>query len=148
FVATGTHSGEVEYGAKVWDARTGALVAEFQGRHGQLLFSPDSRRMVCQNGRRLWRTDARTDGPTIPDSDSVSFSAFSPDSRVLAVGGHAAVRLIRLEDGAELVRLPFTDQAKYEPQCFSADGGSLYVKNQETFEVFAWDIRRLRAGLA
>src|SRR5262249_50696327 len=84
FVATGTHAGEVEYGAKVWDAQTGALVAEFQGGHGIPGFSPDSRWMVYQSGRRLWRTDTRTDGPAIPDADTVWFSAFSPDSRVLA----------------------------------------------------------------
>lgn len=149
FVATGTHGGTTPIGVKVWDSRNGARVAEFQALGGLLTFSPDSRWLASTGGGlRLWRTDNWTVGPLILEGDKASGCVFSPDSQVLAVGGHASVRLVRVDNGTELARLPFLEQARFFPQCFSPDGSKLYALNIDTAELAVWDLRQLRAELS
>jgi serine/threonine protein kinase/WD40 repeat protein/tetratricopeptide (TPR) repeat protein len=149
FVVTGTHSATTAVGIKVWDAQTGASVAELKDQYGTGIFSPDGRWMAKWGGSfRLWRTDTWTEGPSIPSPETVLSCLFSPDSRVLAVSGHSTVRLIRVEDGTELASLPYSEQSIIVLKCFSPEGGTLYAAGVDTGELVAWDLRRLRAGLS
>ncbi|MFO0849863.1 MAG: protein kinase [Gemmataceae bacterium] len=149
FAATGSHGTITGVGTKVWDARTGRVVAELATPGGPVSFSPDGRWLATTGGGlRVWRTDTWTEGPVMPDAGKAVIALFSPDGRTVAVGGHGVVRLVRVEDGGELVRLPFIEQAKFVPQCFTPDGGTLYATNEDGKEVIAWDLRLLRAELA
>jgi len=83
----------------------------------------------------------------VPEPESIRGCVFSPDSRVLALAGHRAVRLVRVADGTELVRLPYAEESTILLHCFSPDGGTLYAHGADTGEVVAWDVRRIRDGL-
>ncbi|MDB5309067.1 MAG: hypothetical protein JWO38_3269 [Gemmataceae bacterium] len=150
WVATGSHGRLSGVGAKVWNARTGVQEAELPvvGFCG-VGFSPDGQWLVTSGGgNRLWRVGTWDEGPKIPAGDGLSRWAWSRDGLTLAVGDHGVVWLVRADDGRVLARLPFREQTKFAPLCFSPDGGELYVANTDTGDLLVWDLRLVRQGLA
>ena len=150
WVASGSHDCTSGFGAKVWNARTGELAHAFQvPGMCHVAFSPDQRWLVTGGGGvRLWKIDTWEEGPIVSNTDSPECWAFAPAGRILAIGSPGAVRLVRMEDGKELVRLPHTGSSVVNPRNFSADGASLYVTDPESGGLAVWDLRRLRQGLA
>jgi WD40 repeat protein/Flp pilus assembly protein TadD len=150
YAATSVHGHTIEIGMKVWDVPAGRQLAHFKPPFsGPVAFSSDGRWLACFGGSmRVLRTETWLPGPDIPEADKANSHLFSPDSRILAVGGHAVVRLVRVEDGVELVRLPFAEQVAFHPLAFTPDGTRLYVLNRDTGEAVVWDLYLLRSRLA
>jgi len=150
WVATGSHDCPSGVGARVWDARTGALVRSFPvPGMCPVGFSPDGRWLVTAGGGlRLWRVGTWDEGPPVPDAAAAVGWAFAPSGDVLAVGGHGSVRLVRPIDGAVLARLPLPGSGKFHVRCFAPDGSRLYVADLETGGLVVWDVRLVRQGLA
>jgi serine/threonine protein kinase/WD40 repeat protein/tetratricopeptide (TPR) repeat protein len=146
WVATGSHW---RYGVKVCDAATGRLEKQFTDIHGFVKFSPDSRWLLAYwAGGKLWRTDTWEERPLPYIQGDIGTSTFSPDSRLLARGGLGRVRLVRLDTGAEVARLPFAEQTNLKPLAFTADGAELLVWGEDTLGIHIWDLRLIRAQLA
>jgi WD40 repeat protein len=146
-VVTGSHNNTDRFGARVWEAATGRLVERLRVRAPCLAgFSPDGRWLVTTGGGcRVWAVDGWAEGPRLGGE---AF-AFSPDSRTLAVEGElGAVRLVETATGREIARLEGPEQTRLWPKCFSPDGGRLFVLGEETRELYAIDLRAIRAQLA
>jgi WD40 repeat protein/tetratricopeptide (TPR) repeat protein len=153
-------SGSHHHGsAKVWDAATGQLVKSFEvGGPGDVGFSPDGRWLVtAAGGTRLWKVPTRSGSPSrtaweqgpspLVEGDSHGW-AFSPESKLLALGGHGRIRLVRPDNGAEMARLSFPEPTKFEPMVFSPDGGELLIQGEDTQAIHVWDVRLVRSQLA
>ena len=131
WVATGNHLSNHGVGATVWDAQSGEaikdLAVEGLCRVG---FSPDGRWLVSSGGRyRLWRVGTWEEGPRLTEPNLGGEFAFSPDSKVLALAGHARhVLLVDPETGSEIARLTAPDQTRVQPKCFSPDGTELVAR--------------------
>jgi tetratricopeptide (TPR) repeat protein len=149
WVASGTHWNKPGKSARVWDAATGRLVKKL-ALDGPCAvgFSPDSRWLVTGGGgTRLWRAGTWDVGPRVLVEGDGEGWAFSPDGRLLALGGHGRVRLVRPDTGAEVARLALREQTKFEPMCFTPDGGELLVQGEDTEAVHVWDLRLIRRQL-
>jgi len=150
WVASGSHWCNKGVGAKVWDAQTGRLVQDFAvGSLCLVGFSADGRWFVTGGGgTRLWRTGTWAEGPRVLVEGDGNGWAFSPDGRLLALGGQGRVRLVWPDTGAEVARLTWTDQATFVPVSFTADGGELLVQGEDTEALHVWDLRLIRRQLA
>ena len=89
---------------RLWDGRTGAARAVFDGQARVAAFSPDGRRLVTGGGEdaKAWLRDAESGGPLAPLEDSREFpkaAAFSPDGTRVLVRFPAESRLWNGEDG-------------------------------------------------
>jgi WD40 repeat protein len=152
WVATGSHSpaGQRLTDARVWDAATGKLVKTLPvGMIVLTWFSPQGHWLatvsILDGECRLWRSGSWEPGPRFPNAGDV---AFSPDDRILAVGGKAGrIQLCETETGREICILPTTAGAPVHPRCFSADGTRLYAKVEWDNGVHVWDLRQIRDGL-
>jgi len=99
WVATGSHwdDGRSKC-ARIWNADTGRLVHDLPLEGSTLPVQPDGRRLATMNlsGSQLWEVGSwrllrRFDRGGV---------AFSPDSRLLALGGvFGAIRLVEAETG-------------------------------------------------
>ncbi len=87
--------------AKVWDIRTGTEIASLQHLTGvqEVVFSPDGKRLVTSSERdvNLWDTKTWKKDVTLVDASVESF-VFSPNSSLLAVGGHGKNAKIQIWD--------------------------------------------------
>ncbi|MGO9113046.1 MAG: WD40 repeat domain-containing serine/threonine protein kinase [Thermoguttaceae bacterium] len=152
WMATGDHSPAFERltDARVWDTGTGRLVKALPvGALVWVWFSPRGRWLATVSGMdgecRLWRTGSWEAGPRFPNVIDV---AFSPDERILALGGKAGqIQLCETESGREIGILPATAGARVSPRCFSSDGTRLYAKLEWDTRVHVWDLRQIRDGL-
>ena len=102
---------------ELWNTETGKLIARVEGRIFRPYdysdfkiisgFSPDSRRLVTVNGKRINVWDAATGRLEIALAgfdDEVSSTAFSPDGKTIATGGkYGTVSLWSTETGKPLV---------------------------------------------
>jgi serine/threonine protein kinase/WD40 repeat protein len=153
WVATGNHSNSQGIGAKVWDAATGKLVKDLDvGSFCGVGFSPDSQWLVTTGGGcRVWTVGTWQEGSFIGKDTNFAISgnfAFSPDSRVLAVGVRASeVRLVEVATGREYVRLESPERTRQRPMCFTPDGGALITLGTETHALHVWDLRLIRRQL-
>jgi Flp pilus assembly protein TadD len=150
WAATGSHWSLTGPSAKVWDAATGRLERQFPVAGScSVHFSPDGRWFFTASGTvKLWRTGTWEEGPQLHASGDGWSAAFSPDSRLLALGGLGRVRLVRPDSGAEVARLTLSEQTSLHPLCFTPDGAELIVKGEDTQAIHIWDLRLIRAQLA
>jgi WD40 repeat protein len=152
WVATGSHSPAPTplTNACVWDTVTGKLVKTLPvDSNVHVWFSSQGSWLatssIADNECRLWRTGSWEAGPRFPNAICV---AFSPDERMLALGGKLGkIQLCETESGREIAILPATVGPCVRPQCFSPDGTRLYAKVEGETKLHVWDLRRIRDGL-
>jgi WD40 repeat protein len=147
WVATGSHGTTERFGAKVWNAATGALVKDLPvTRFCAVAFSPDGRWLLTTGGGcRLWEVGSWNEGPRVGGATG----CFSPDARLLAVeDAPGAIRLVRTESGAEVARLEAPEQTRLMPGCFTPDGTRLIAVGIDTQALHIWDLATLGRGLA
>ena len=152
WVAAGSHwpASERFANACVWDAATGKLVKSLPvGVNVHVWFSPQGRWLattsIGDSECRLWRSGSWEAGPRFAGAIDI---AFSPDERLLALGGKPGqVQLCETETGREIGVLPATAGARVWPRCFSADGTRLYARVEWDARFHVWDLRRIRDGL-
>ncbi|KZP10334.1 WD40 repeat-like protein [Athelia psychrophila] len=152
-ITSGSYDGTI----RIWDARTGELVAGPFGGHRSVVssvaFSPNGKHVVSGSWEktiRIW--DARTGelvaGPFKGHEDLVDSVAFSPDSELVASGSQD--KTIRIWDArtGELVAGPFEGHTKsVSSVAFSPDSQHVVSGSwDETIRI--WDARtgKLVAG--
>lgn len=140
-LATGSRDGM----ARLWDARSGELLASLAGHQGDVnavAFSRDGRSLAsgADDGTvRLW--DAATGkllAPPLRHPGIVYSLAFSPDGRVLATGSMDTAYLWDLGSGQPL-KLPLPHRGTVHAVAFSPDGGTLATAVSDTVRL--WDAR-------
>ena len=142
-------------GATVWDGLSGAHLADLAvGRYGVVQFSPDGRLLATTpDGVTLWRTqDWQRIGQlhaqgTTPDGLGI---AFSPDSRVLAVGQvNGVLGLFDPLTGKEWAHLSTRDSSVASTLAFSPDQRWLIVSMKDEHALAqVWDLVAMRRELA
>jgi serine/threonine protein kinase/WD40 repeat protein len=134
---------------RIWDAASGAHVHDLplDVRTGAT-FSPNSRWLATATfglGGKLWEVGTWRE---VRKFDYGGF-AFSPDSRLLAIGErHGVIQLSEVETGREIARLTFPEPSWYGPAFFSPDGAYLLAVHGENRGLYVWDLRRIREQLA
>jgi serine/threonine protein kinase/WD40 repeat protein len=140
---------------RIWDATTGKHV------HNLLLgvetgldagpvavFSPKSRWLATyspQLGCKLWEVETWREVRHLGGAGC----AFSPDSRLVAIGEkHGPIRLVLVETGREVARLTPPEPCWHYPVCFSPDGSHLVATHIELKGIYVWDLRQIREQLA
>ena len=130
--------------AKVWDIRTGTEIASLQHLTGvqEVVFSPDGKRLVTSSERdvNLWDTKPWKKGVTLVDALVESF-VFSPNSSLLAVGGHGRNAKIQIWD-VETTKLivEFSGhKSDVESVAFSPDG-TLLASGGFDGVIYLWDL--------
>ena len=141
-------------GATVWDARSGAKLADLEGgRHGVLQFSPDSQFLAATpEGVTLWRTSdwRRTSQLHAQGTTPAGLGiAFSPDSRILAIGQvNGVVALVDPRTGAEWARLSRRDLDIASVMSFTPDQRWLITSSVDhRSPAHVWDLVALRREL-
>ncbi len=148
-VTTGWHATSV----KLWDARTGAPVAELAtGPQNLAFFAPDGRTMITSlSGRYQFREvpswqavrELHWQIPSYP-----GWVAFSPDGRLVAMEiAPAVVHLIDAASGRTLARLQDPDADRARWLGFTADGSKLIVIAGYSKAIHVWDLRRIGRDL-
>jgi eukaryotic-like serine/threonine-protein kinase len=141
-------------GATVWNARSGAKLADLGvGRYGVLKFSPDGQYLAATpDGVTLWRTrdwrrtsQLQSEGTT-PTGLGI---AFSPDSRVLAVGQiNGVVTLVDPHTGDEWARLSERGLNVASIMSFSPDQRWLITSSvDQRSPAQVWDLTAMRRAL-
>jgi WD40 repeat protein len=164
-LAPGARPAPVEPGGctvRLWDVTTGkelrALDGHTNGVRG-LAFAPDGKRLASAShdgtirqwdpvsGGQLLKLDLPVGPPIHPagprgstaDQGGVLSVAFSPDSKILATGGHdSMIRLLDAATGAEYCALPGHER-DVETVAFSPDGRNL-VSGGHDHTVRLWDL--------
>jgi serine/threonine protein kinase/WD40 repeat protein/Tfp pilus assembly protein PilF len=153
WVATGSHGQHVhdEPGGKIWEARSGKHVKDLPaGVYGGLSFSPDGKWLLTEGpSPRLWAVGTWQEGAVLGGTPLNPSGAFSPDSKLLALGdAPGVVRLVRVDTGKEIARLTAPEPVGLRPWCFTSDGGQLITSGYDTQALHLFDLRALRAQLA
>jgi hypothetical protein len=149
WIATGTHRYLQGAGAKVWDAQTGRHVHDLPVGASRVGFSPDGLWLATSGGGvRLWRVGSWGPGPPLNSSSANTWFAFTPDSKLLALGdAPGLVRLVAPDTGKEIVRLPTPEDSRLFPLCFTDDGSQLVTVGGETGALHIIDLRAIRDQL-
>jgi eukaryotic-like serine/threonine-protein kinase len=153
WAAAGCYSPAPEYlaNAKVWDANSGELQATLPVSEGVWVwFSPRGNWLATLSRTdgecRLWRTGSWKEGPRFPDAIEI---AISRDEQILAAGSKAGrIRLYETATGREFAVLPAAVGVPVFPRAFSPDGTRLYAKVGGDSQIFVWNLRQIREGLA
>jgi WD40 repeat protein/Tfp pilus assembly protein PilF len=151
WVATGSHWLHEGAGVKVWDARDGSHVKDLVGS-GRVQFSPDGKWLLTRSdagGCRLWTVGSWEEGPSLGESTVTIWGAFSCEGKLLALGdAPGVVRVVVTDTGSEIARLTVPEQTRLVPGCFTPDGTHLIAAGWDTRDLFVFDLRAIRAGLA
>ncbi|QEH36399.1 Serine/threonine-protein kinase PrkC [Aquisphaera giovannonii] len=145
FVALASwHGGQ---GVGVYEAATGRPLVSFPAAERTAAeFSPDGQWLLVgtESGRRLYRVGDWSPGAVVGGVAS----GFSGDGRLLATAtAEGVVRLLRPDDGREVVRLEPPDLERVYNVAFSADGTRLAVSCASDRWVYCWDLRAIRRQL-
>jgi serine/threonine-protein kinase len=141
-------------GAAVWSARSGALLTELAiGRHGVVQFSPDGRLLAATpDGVSVWTTGDWQRVSTLHAQGTTPAGlgmAFSPDSRVLAVGQiNGVLGLFDPASGSLWASVSSGDFRGASTLAFSPDQRSLLaLSSDERSPAQVWDLVALRREL-
>jgi serine/threonine protein kinase/WD40 repeat protein len=152
WVATGSHWLTSGDGAKVWDARTGALRKSLPvGPLCAVEFSPDGKWLLtCGGGPRLWAVDTLEEGPRLGGTVRNARAAFSEDGRLLALGDDAAgvIRLVVTATGEEVARLTAPVKSRLQPYGFTPRQRQVIAVGLESGAIHVFDLRAIRSQLA
>jgi eukaryotic-like serine/threonine-protein kinase len=152
YLATGTSRGE---GVKVWEADTGRLQHALPAREtAGVAFSPDGARLFVLESEGTYRSYRVADWEleaerTDPDTGFTRGYrvAFDPSGRIMAqVHDRVNVRLVEVEDGAEVAVLQVPESQNVAGYRFSPDGRYLAAVTVRGV-VYLWDVRHLREHL-
>jgi len=155
WLATGTWGRGAGH-AKVWNARTGALVKElrFPGeRSADVVFSPDGRWLVAGRGTDYrflrvgsWELGHRVER-AVPATNLRGVIAFTRDGRVAAIAhSPTLVKLLEARSGEEILTLEAPEPRLLTSLAFNADG-SVLVASTAHRAIQVWDLRYLRQRL-
>jgi WD40 repeat protein len=144
-----------EEGVNIWDTTNGQHVASLTaGRTGKPLFSPDGRWLATTpDGVRLWHTGDWQPGPELHAQGTTPGGlgiAFSPDSRVLAVGQSDEItRLVDPETGNCYAEFQRPDSRNSRFLAFTPDQSQLIeVPSGDRGAPRIWDLAEIRRELA
>lgn len=132
---------------RVWDAQTGQQIHELPLEGATVAtFSPDDRWLATSGwgGSQLW--DVATWKEVRRGNRGIA--AFSPDSRLMALGDTAGVvRLVETASGSEVARLTGPDSSSYLPMAFSSDGAILIAIRSDLTAFCTFNLRLIREQL-
>jgi WD40 repeat protein len=153
WVATGSQGPQDGPGIKIWkvEAQSVKPVKDLPaGVHGLPCFSPDGKWLLTSGtGSQVWAVGTWQKGPDLGGPPLNLWGAFSPDSKLLALGdAPGIVRLVRVDTGMEITRLTAPEPVGLIPCCFTPDGGQLITAGNDTQALHLFDLRALRAQLA
>ncbi len=151
WVATGTWKNR---DVKIWEAATGRLEQTLDFPDSELvLFSPDGQWLITAGEKmnyQLWEVGSWQRKFSIPPGPGVPMfgaMAFSPDSRLLAIGRTSDdIRLLEAKTGRPIAKLEAPDRFVISRLCFSHDGTQLLALDKVN-NIHVWDLRELRLFL-
>jgi WD40 repeat protein len=137
---------------KIWDARSGDLLRSMtMAARTWVTFSPDSRWLATtSDDTQLWAVGSwlPKDPPKAShDGNQQSFTAFSPDGRLMARMEWDKIRLLETMTGTPVADLEAPGSSGVARCQFSPDGSLLAVV-QVDHQVQLWDLRLIRQELA
>ena len=138
---------------QIWDVLRSAVVQQLPARLcNHAAFSPNNRWLVVGNVMefRVWDVATWQSRYALTNEASgfYGYSAFSPDSQMLAVGiSRTAVRLVETASGRELATLEAPERLVISWIAFNPDGAQLAVA-LATGPIQLWDLRLIRQQLA
>jgi WD40 repeat protein len=138
---------------RIWNAKTGKHVCDLRTSGGaDICFNPDGGLVItnCGAEMRIWEVGSWNVRHEMPfTSDSASATAFTPDSRLAAIGAWGiGVVLIEVNTGRHVAMLDLPEKPPvYVGLRFTSDGSRL-VAAVDHMGCCVWDIRALRDRLA
>jgi serine/threonine protein kinase/WD40 repeat protein/tetratricopeptide (TPR) repeat protein len=135
-------------GVKVWDTRTGRLVATLaESNMSYAVFGPDNRWLVTSRGKcKLWDMSTwRLIREVDPEGGQISLS---PDGSILTTTYRNLVRLYDTKTWERLATLEAPTLNIPVRPTWTPDGSRLALIDPETHDVLIWNLDLVRAELA
>jgi WD40 repeat protein len=157
FPAQFSYSGTLLAGAQdqkvsIWRVETGERLHIIEGREGyvsHIHFSPDGSRFIVHRLSGLLELVDVASGQIVwekKDQVDVSWSSFSADSKLIAVGGTGqSVVVLKISDGSEHMRL-HVDRKEYSAGTYSKDGRALLC-GTPSGEIDRWNMEEKKKVL-
>jgi WD40 repeat protein len=154
-IATGGSDARAEHPIKIWDAKTGDLVATLKGHTGWVLclaWTKDGKTLISgsyDSSIRTWNTtNWKQTAVLLEHTSGVNAIAISPNDRILAsVSGDRTARLWNLDNG-QPISSPIQHASVVNCVSFSA-GGKRLVTGCTDKNAYIWDVAAIlrEAGL-
>jgi len=153
--------GELPVSVEIWDAKSGREMAQIvhEGKgSGMIAFSADGKWLATSKEKpdsyddeiRVWKLPVGEETVRFESDISPWSLSFSPDSKLLAVGGLGDASLLKSSTGEEIMRLEHAELGAFVTSLsFSPDGRWLATSNRNTSPnslriesvVRVWDVR-------